>query len=154
MFLELCFTAFLHSAGVERAQTAPSPSAPAKSAQTAEPREESAGPSQPEVSIEDEVLANLQGMDMGPVKLESLALPQEYLRRVADRIIQSSFEDRFRIVVPDPKPDGTDPDAPATNAGAASSQRKLWSQIAGAVVGALCVWVGITFARRRQTGAR
>jgi hypothetical protein len=76
------------------------------------------------------------------------------LRRVADRIIQSSFEDRFRIVVPDPKPDGADPNASATAAGSAASRRKLWLEIAGAIVGALCVWIGLTIMRRRQAGAR
>jgi hypothetical protein len=56
---------------------------------------------QPSISVEDEVLGNLRGQPLGVGKVEDLALPEAYLRRVGDRIIRSSFEERWRIVLPD-----------------------------------------------------
>lgn len=132
MFLELCLVAMS-----ARAQDANAP------------------PAAPEVSVEDEVLANLHALDLGPVKLEALAMPDDYLRRVATRVIQSSFEDQFRIVVPDPKPEGQSVAiAPPPNSGGGPAQSKVWLMIAGAVVGVVCVWIGLTLVRKRQASSR
>lgn len=57
---------------------------------------------QPEpVSIEQEVLANIQNQRVGGHTVGDFNLPPEFLRRVADRIIRSSFEQHLRIVVRD-----------------------------------------------------
>lgn len=67
-----------------------------------------AAPVEPEVrtvSIEDEVLGNLRSQPIGPATLDDLALPEDFLKRVGDRVIRASFEERYRIVVPDPKPE-------------------------------------------------
>lgn len=58
------------------------------------------------LSIEDEVLANLRRLPLGPGAepngcVGDLGLPLEYLRRAADRVIQSSFRERFRLVMGD-----------------------------------------------------
>jgi hypothetical protein len=151
MFLELCFVALIGPTPIGQAQSDPTQPG---SASTTQAQDGSALSRAPDVSYEDQVLSNLQHKDIGPVKLESLALPPEYLRRVADRIIQSSFEEQFRIVVPDPKPMGADPNAQSTAADGASERRGTWLKVAGAVVGALFVLIGSTIMRRRQAGAR
>ena len=128
---------------------------------TVQAQDASAPPAEPKVSVEDEVLSNLHNKDLGPVKLESLAMPDDYLRRVADRIIQSSFEEQFRIVVPDPKPQ---PDAqPAVPAPAPVPSKnqsddllhdKTWLAVAGALVGLVCAWIGVSLVRKRQASSR
>lgn len=52
-------------------------------------------------SMQDQVLQNLRHAPVGSHTLEALQLPEDYLRRVADRILRSSFEQQFRVVVPD-----------------------------------------------------
>lgn len=59
------------------------------------------------MSVEDEVLANLRRQPLGTAKapagtVADLNLPLEFLRRVADRVIQASFRERHRIVVGGP----------------------------------------------------
>lgn len=55
----------------------------------------------PPVSIEDEVLSNLRSQKLGAGTVDDLALPEAFLRRVGDRVIRESFEQRFRAVVTD-----------------------------------------------------
>lgn len=83
----------------------PSPAQqPAPSSQSTDPR-----------SIEDEVLANLLDHRIGDKTLADLAYPEDFLRRVADRIIRESFERRFRIVVDEEeKPTTQSASAPAS----------------------------------------
>jgi hypothetical protein len=121
----------------------------------------SAPPAEPKVSVEDEVLTNLHEKDLGPVKLEALAMPDDYLRRVADRIIQSSFEERVRIVVPEPKaqPDAKSAAQPAVPAPKPKQSDdllhdKAWLAAAGALVGLVCVWIGVSLVRKRQASSR
>jgi hypothetical protein len=52
-------------------------------------------------SLEEEVVANLKQQKIGSATLADLDLPEEYLKRVAGRILRASFEENFRIVVPD-----------------------------------------------------
>ena len=52
--------------------------------------------------LELEVLANVRNQPLGDGTVDDLALPEEFLRRVADRIVRSSYEERYRIVVEDP----------------------------------------------------
>ncbi len=47
----------------------------------------------------DEVVANIQAQTLGAGTVADLALPDDFLRRMADRILRQSFEERFRIVV-------------------------------------------------------
>src|SRR4051812_9209813 len=53
------------------------------------------------VSIEAEVLANIRGQALGPGTVADLALPEKFLRSVASRVIQSWYQEQFRIVVDD-----------------------------------------------------
>jgi len=52
-------------------------------------------------SLEQQVLMNLRQEQIGATTLVDLGLPDDYLRRVAGRILRGSFEDNFRIVVAD-----------------------------------------------------
>jgi hypothetical protein len=52
-------------------------------------------------SVEDEVVGNILRQGIGEHTVADLHLPDEFVRRLADRIILSSFEDRFRKVVAD-----------------------------------------------------
>jgi hypothetical protein len=54
------------------------------------------------VEIENEVLENVKHQPLGDGTVEDLALPDDFLRRVADRIVRASYEERYRIVVRDP----------------------------------------------------
>lgn len=102
----------------------------------------------PAISVEDEVLGNIRAQPVGPATVADLALPDEFLRRIADRIVRSSYEERFRIVVSDshasvqPPISGTDglPSEPVKTP-VAASQVLLWLCLAGfvAVFGTL-VW--------------
>ena len=52
--------------------------------------------------IEREVMDNVKHQALGSGTVEDLAMPDDFLRRVADRVIRASFEERYRIVVQDP----------------------------------------------------
>ncbi|MBL8862469.1 MAG: hypothetical protein JNK02_10715 [Planctomycetes bacterium] len=60
----------------------------------------------------EEVMANVQGQPLGAGTVADLALPEDLLRRLSDRILRRSFEESFRIVV----------DAPAAGAPAAAEE--------------------------------
>lgn len=61
-----------------------------------------AAPPAPDVTPEDEVLANLRNQRIGRTQtVADLNLPESFLRREADRIIRGSFEERYRVVVKD-----------------------------------------------------
>lgn len=47
----------------------------------------------------EEILANIRSQPVGALTVAEYDLPEEFLRRAADRILISSFEDEFRIVV-------------------------------------------------------
>lgn len=90
--------------------------------------------------LEMEVLENIRNQPLGDGTVADLALPEEFLRRVADRIVRSSFEERYRIVVKDEVPP-----APET---AGVQARTLWIAILAAAIALLAVgWVSI--ARRK-----
>jgi hypothetical protein len=57
----------------------------------------------PSTSPADEVLRNLKQQKIGTATLDDLGLPSEYLERVAGRILRTSFEQSFRVVVADEK---------------------------------------------------
>ncbi len=47
----------------------------------------------------EEVMANVRAQSLGAGTVDDLALPEDLLRRLSDRILRRSFEDHFRIVV-------------------------------------------------------
>lgn len=50
----------------------------------------------------EEVMANVQAQPLGSGTVVDLALPEDLLRRLSDRILRRSFEEQFRIVVAAP----------------------------------------------------
>lgn len=44
-------------------------------------------------------MANVRAQQLGSGTVDDLALPEDLLRRLSDRILRRSFEDTFRIVV-------------------------------------------------------
>jgi|GEM_PF-4758363 len=59
-----------------------------------------ATPPQAELSSQlEEVMANVRAQSLGTGTVDDLALPEDLLRRLSDRILRRSFEDHFRIVV-------------------------------------------------------
>lgn len=126
-------------------------------------RPETAPPAQtPKIPIETEVLGNVKAQPIGTATLDDLALPDEYLKRVSDRVIRSSFESRYRIVVPDPPASQNPPPADAKPASAVDTTKSPTSKaegvdlplvIGGAVFGALVVAI-VIFNRRARGGAR
>jgi hypothetical protein len=52
-------------------------------------------------AIEQEVLDNVKHQPVGDGTVDDLALPEAFLRRVADRVVRTSYEERYRIIVKD-----------------------------------------------------
>src|SRR5688500_11987392 len=48
---------------------------------------------------EDQILANLKAQPCGVATVADLALPDAFLRRIAARVLQPSFQEHFRTVV-------------------------------------------------------
>lgn len=91
--------------------------------------------------LEQEVFENVQHQPLGDGTVEDLALPADFVRRVADRIVRASYEERYRIVVRDAE----GPVAPGS--------RSPWLAISVAGLAAACLaWIVI--ARRREASAR
>ncbi len=63
------------------------------------------GPTKPhvlqEASAEAQVLANVRAQPVGPATVADLNLPEPFLKRVANRVLQLSFQENFRVVVAD-----------------------------------------------------
>jgi hypothetical protein len=58
------------------------------------------GPPGPmDLPVEEEVLIRLKGQPVGDHTAEALNLPEDFLRRVADRIVRMSYQNRLRMVV-------------------------------------------------------
>jgi len=94
--------------------------------------------------LEIEVRENVRNQPLGDGTVADLALPEEFLRRVADRIVRSSYEERYRIVVDDVA-------VPVPEVAGIPAARTLWIALGAAAVAVLAGgWVSI--ARRR--GAR
>lgn len=51
--------------------------------------------------VEREVMENIRRQPLGRGTVDDLNLPDEFLRRSADRIIRQTYEDRYRAVLPD-----------------------------------------------------
>lgn len=95
--------------------------------------------------IELEVLENVKRQPLGDGTVEDLALPEEFLRRVADRIVRSSYEERYRIVVRDPAASGKGRDA--ASATASEGLARLLPLLCGALALTLAGWI---FVARRK----
>lgn len=91
-----------------------------------------------------EVLENIRNQPLGDGTVADLALPEDFLKRVADRIVRSSFEERYRIVVKDAE---TPPSKPVGLA-----VPGIWIAFFAAAVALLAVaWA--SRARRKGLGA-
>ena len=66
------------------------------------------------ISIEQEVLNNILRQPLGETTVESLNLPQPFLRRVAGRIIRSSYQHRYHVVVAAESSSQTTPNGAST----------------------------------------
>ena len=94
-----------------------------------------------------EVRGNVLNQPLGDGTVADLALPEEFVRRVADRIVRSSFEERYRIVVKGVEPRNPEPSLPGLAAGKA-----VLITLAAAVVALLAIaWA--LMARRKGVGA-
>ena len=94
--------------------------------------------------LEKEVRDNVVNQPLGDGTVADLSLPEEFLRRVADRIVRSSYEERYRIVVKDAET--------AAPAASPDSSRTKWIAVLAASVAVLAVvWVSI--ARRKGAAA-
>jgi hypothetical protein len=91
--------------------------------------------------IEQEVFENVQHQPLGDGTVEDLALPPEFVRRIADRVVRASYEERYRIVVRD-----------AENPVVADHRRPWLAISVAALVAACLAWIVIT--RRREASAR
>jgi hypothetical protein len=99
--------------------------------------------------IEQEVFQNVLDQPLGEGTVADLALPDEFVRRVADRIVRSSYEERYRIVV---KSDTTGEEAPADPPSAEEASTtgpSIWIALAAAGI-ALVAIVATATARRRK----
>jgi hypothetical protein len=128
----------------------------AQSAADAKPPPSSSQAQPAEASVEDEVLANIKHQPVGSATIDDFALPDEFLKRYADRIIRSTFEARYRIVVHDDPaaaaPAAADPTA-STTPGSKPPQKDgtswaVWSF--PIVVLALASIVGVVKRMRRR----
>ena len=76
----------------------------------------SQSPAAPAPRAEDEVLASLRAEPCGAGTLADLQFPEPFLRRVADRVLRASYQERFRVIVADgqaAEPAPALPDGPA-----------------------------------------
>jgi len=87
----------------------------------------------------EEVMANVRAQSLGKGTVDDLALPEDLLRRLSDRILRRSFEDHFRIVVDAPAassvPLTAEPAAPDEK----SAFRKVMDVLALLALGVLAV---------------
>lgn len=114
-------------------------------------------------SPEAEVLANLKQQAVGSATVADLDMPDEYLQRVAGRILRASFEEHFRIVVPDEKspPDKSslDPASTKSSGGTPAINGNPWPSLRWVIGGGigvcgLVIAMAARRARRRGAGAR
>lgn len=104
---------------------------------------EDVGPSKPE-EVEAEVRDNILAQSIGPATIADLKLPEDFLRRVTDRVVRASYEERYRIVVRDETstaPRASEPPPAST-----------WSRMIWIGIGALVVTLVVTvWTQRRKT---
>lgn len=81
-------------------------------------------------AIEREVLDNVKHQPLGTGTVEDLAMPEDFLRRLADRVIRTSYEERYRIVVKDEAPARAAPKAAVYAGGLLAVAVVLWLVLA------------------------
>ncbi len=95
--------------------------------------------------IEGEVIENVKRQPLGDGTVEDLALPADFVRRVADRIVRASYEERYRIVVRDE----AGPVAPVETA--ARGRSIPWLTISLSALALLCIgWILLSRRRERK----
>jgi hypothetical protein len=107
----------------------------------------------PGASPADEVVHNLKAEPVGTATLDDLGMPEEYLQRVAGRILRGSFEQSFRVVVADETPAGArDRSAESAGTPAAPESHGAWRLgfLFAIVIGAIA-WIAV--AARRGSSA-
>ena len=100
----------------------------------------------------EEVVANVQAQPLGSGTVADLALPEDLLRRLSDRILRRSFEDNFRIVVAAPA--GGDPAAGAQSAPAVDEKSTFRRVLDVLALGALAVLAFLGFFAWRARARR
>ncbi len=111
------------------------------------------GPSLPPGrTIEQDLLIRLKGQSIGQGTLESLDASEEFLRRVADRIIRMDYQKRYRMVLSDGSPAQADSPAAASSSPDGTTTRKR-TLVGGGVFGGLVVVI-IVMARHRRNRSR
>lgn len=102
--------------------------------------------------LEREVMDNLRALPVGKGTVDDLNLPEDFRRRVADRALRVSYEQRFRIIVPDAASRAGTTSAPAltpssslpTKPASRPTGRVIWSS------GGLITILIIAMAARRK----
>lgn len=101
----------------------------------------------PAPSIEQDLLVRLKAQPIGQGTLDSLAVPDEFLRRVADRIIRMDYQKRYRMVLRgDAAPSQPSVIAPSVAPASPTSKRTIFG-IGG---GAALLFLTALLARRRR----
>jgi hypothetical protein len=122
-------------------------------AQTAPPPGPQSSP-----SIEQELLTRLKAQPVGQGTLEALSVPDEFLRRVADRIIRMDYQKRFRMVLKgDAGPNGSPGDSgrlnatgPASTSTAQGTPVTRWTVFGIGAGAGLILIIALAARRRRQ----
>jgi hypothetical protein len=107
----------------------------------------------PAMSVEDEVLGNIRAQTIGPATVADLPLPEDFLRRVTDRIVRSSYEERFRIVVGAEHAHAQPAHSDAMDDTEADAKPRIatWQLLMWAcIVGFVAVFAGLVWKGRRQ----
>lgn len=103
----------------------------------------------------EEVIANVQAQPLGSGTVADLAIPEDLLRRLADRILRRSYEDQFRVVIALPVEGGA-AGGPASQAPERASRSAFRSILDGLAAIALAVLFVLGFfawkARARRKG--
>jgi hypothetical protein len=109
----------------------------------------------PSTSPADEVLQNLKQQPIGTATLDDVGLPNEYLERVAGRILRTSFEQNVRVVVADEKPASASADVHGgvDTSGTPGILARPALQLLGVAVLAVAaaVFIGVRRAMRRRS---
>jgi hypothetical protein len=83
-------------------------------------------------AVRAEVIGNISRQAVGPYSVANLNIPDDFLRREADRIIRASFEEQFRIVVRDVAATTEDAHQPWP-AGEPTATRPASTRVGGAI---------------------
>lgn len=103
------------------------------------------------------MLANIRAQPLGPATVGELALPDDFLRRFADRVVRASFESNLRLVVNDAEPKSVAPSvepqprsagSSSSNASDGGGRTSTWVYYVAGALGLLAV--GVWMARRRS----